>query len=173
MSNLTILPIRKMVNGHDRHNSCNEHLFHLCQSLWKFFLSQSIANSCMAITLIQCCTMALTVMCKFLYLRRNGKAVHLRNDGTYENWRAEASLPCLLNYSNFRYIYWRAEASLPCLLNYPNFRYVWGEPERASHLPYCFPKSSLYIIIYIYTRAVRPWSNLVPRNAARKRRTSQ
>ena len=23
------------------------------------------------------------------------------------------------------YIYWRAEASLPCLLNYPNFRYIY------------------------------------------------
>ena len=23
------------------------------------------------------------------------------------------------------FIYWRAEASLPCLLNYPNFRYIY------------------------------------------------
>ena len=42
MSTVTILPIRLTVNGHDSHNSCYEHLFHLCQSLWKRMLSHNL-----------------------------------------------------------------------------------------------------------------------------------
>ena len=46
----------------------------------------------------------------------------------------------------------------------------WGEPERAPHLSYCCENTHIYIYIYIiilklYMRAVRPWSNLVPRRA--------
>ena len=46
-------------------------------------------------------------------------------------------------------------ASLPSLLNYPNFPYIYWRAERAPHLSYSCEKSSSYIymfFIYIYVR---------------------
>ena len=40
-------------------------------------------------------------------------------------------------------VYWRAEVSLPCLLNYPNFRYIYL-------FIYLFICLYIYIYIYIY-----------------------
>ena len=48
---------------------------------------------------------------------------------------------------------WRAEASLPCLLNYPKFRYIYLFIASGASLLVCRIVRAVYIIIiykYIY-----------------------